>query len=261
MIVDGNFLNDLNFEILNITKKSLDYARKEYDTYIIKRSFDNLHLLVSFLRIRFEVEVEEVEETDKYRIEMFYDDYTLKQLINLYKKFKNTTNEIESTEIEIKQYVNDIYYYWDHINNFAIRLRIHYGLGELFESLKKYLNEIPENYNNPNESIWGIQSGYKCFYCMSNDHYLNYAWKCDKTEDFCECRCLNGNCRHTPVYDSKAKKLYFDIDGYQIICGNILYTENYWLKEFVIKYKIVLYELEDYLKKIYFISKEIKNNN
>ena len=277
MLVERNILIDLNLDIFELIQSTLDYVWNENDrgaTYILKSSFNNQKLLVNFLRLRFEVKVDLIDGALQlmFGLEMFYDESTVKKLLNLYQKFKRrssikTTNvklqklyKIETIEIEneIKQYINDIYCYWKHLYSLRERLR-DFGINKLYNSLVQYLNEIPENYNNPDKTIWGIKSGYKCFYCMSNDHYLNDAWKCDRTEKYCVCECWDGNCHHDPTIGYRAKKLYFQIDGFENYFGDVIRIHDWMLKEFVIKKKIVLYELEDYLKAI-IDYKEVKSS-
>ena len=257
------FYCDLNSEIRELTGNHLEYNWNKTDdnTLFLMDTFDNEKAIIFFLKVRFKIKI----ENDLYfdNVYGFYDRFIVLKGLKLYKKFKKISTmktsitiykKILIMEIEkkIKKFIIDIFNFWNHyiyLNNKFSEIKLKH-----FKLLVHYLNNLPENYNNPNPSIDHTGCGYKCHFCKTNNHYNYYAWKCSKTNEYCKCNCSMYDHYHDHYHDNtvgflwrKWEPLSFQLDVFENYLGVIIHNQDWKLKEYVIKKGIVILELKEYL--------------
>ena len=273
-------IGDIYIDIYNKNGRSLEYQYiKNCDYVFLKKTFKNMITILSYLRNLDNIKVEkEFLDLDLFDLDGFFNIFSFVKGIKLYKeynklmtKYKKIKNlktlksndkfkklKISIIEHEIKCFNNEIQNYVSEMNSslkHLIELRNEYRdirySHEIF--LVKILNKNPDYYETP-DKITG--EGFKCHYCKSNEHYAYYAWKCSKTDNYCECDYYGGddeNHFHNLTYGFMHLSNHFNVSNFKLeMFQSVGYNDYYLmqdcqLKNYVHNKGMLIIELKKYL--------------
>jgi len=276
--IDYAKMRGINMDMYNNIERTLEYQYiKNCDYVFLKKTFKNMMTIFFYLRNLDNIKVEK-DFLDLFDIDGFFDIFSFIKGIKLYKEYskimikykkikhlktlKSNENfkeiKISIVKDKIKSINNKIQNYVSEMNSslkHLIELRNEYRNirynHEIF--LVKVLNKNPPNYENP-DIITG--EGFKCNYCKSNEHYAYYAWKCSKTDNYCECDYYGGddeNHFHDLTYGFMYLSNHFNVSNFKLeMFQSIGYNDYYLmqdceLKNYVHNKGMLIIELKKYL--------------